>query len=212
MLRHTTFGLLLIALVGCGGGSSPSSSTVSKQNLNPGDANCPTGGVALTVDGDTSYICNGTPGGAGATVATLPIGNSHCPTGGTSVTASGATTYVCNGVKGDVGLTGGGIYTSRNDVYCDTVSMPNNPAVYRVTATCRTVSDLPLTGWCDLVSSLLPAATKATLILEGQGPTNWQGAGGADKADWSCSWANASNSYVNAVGATASICCVSNPG
>jgi hypothetical protein len=43
----------------------PAGDSVTGASLNVGDAHCPAGGVALTLTGTTSYICNGVPGPQG---------------------------------------------------------------------------------------------------------------------------------------------------
>lgn len=43
----------------------PKGDSVTGVTLNVGDPNCPAGGVALTLAGTTSYVCNGVPGPRG---------------------------------------------------------------------------------------------------------------------------------------------------
>ena len=72
-------GAVVCAVPDAGGGAG--GATISIQALQAGDANCPHGGTAITVDTTTSYACNGAPGPAG------PAGPEG-PSGGAGVGAS----------------------------------------------------------------------------------------------------------------------------
>ena len=54
-----------MATMACSGGDK-NDATVKVTQLSAGDANCPNGGVAITVDGTTAYACNGATGAPGA--------------------------------------------------------------------------------------------------------------------------------------------------
>jgi hypothetical protein len=81
----------------------------------PAGPNCPTGGIKLTIDWRSAFICNGAtgpqgpqgPAGPGVTVTPEPRGV-NCPAGGIAVTAAidGRTFYVCNGLPGPQGPAG----------------------------------------------------------------------------------------------------------
>jgi len=106
------------ALVSCPDGSTAfvangadgkDGQSVTATTIGPGPI-CPTGGVALSIGGNTSYVCNGAigpqgPAGLTPTLASVPPGEA-CPAGGISVTLYGQTSYVCNGVNGTNGTNG----------------------------------------------------------------------------------------------------------
>lgn len=121
--------------------------------LNPGDSNCPAGGVKVADgSGHVAYVCNGAAGqqgsqgprgspGTGALVAAEPSGV-NCAAGGVKVTDGSANVaYACNGAKGDPGpalasissLTGIACTTSGNQA--GTVSV-NTGADNSITLSC----------------------------------------------------------------------------
>ncbi|MFZ5441993.1 MAG: hypothetical protein ACOZQL_18450 [Myxococcota bacterium] len=98
----------------------PAGASVQLTSLAVGSAECPTGGVLLTVDGGTPRaVCNGATGAAGAMglpgsagpgviVTSLAVGSAECPSGGVRLTqvSDGGLTTVCNGAPGSAsGLT-----------------------------------------------------------------------------------------------------------
>lgn len=98
------------------------------------------------------------------------------------------------------GTTDGGTgYTSRQQVKCNTVTMPDDGTTTQITAACTNVDDLPLSGSCSK-----PGVDEAVLGVNG--PAGWEGPGGP-AAWWTCGWV-AGGKYVNVHGATATICCV----
>ena len=91
-------------------------------------------------------------------------------------------------------------YSSRQQVKCNTVTMPNDPIVTDIQATCTNADDLPLAGSCSNPGPPLSSAT-----LGANGPVAWEGAGAP--AAWSCSWVSGGQA-VHVANATATICCV----
>lgn len=114
------------------------------------------------------------------------------------------------GAKGDTGLQGiqgppgGGLYTSRNDVYCNTVMMTANPTAFTVRAACNTDLDLPLAGSCEAPGTI-------ALNLTTNGPNLWAGQNVGNPAYWECGWTPPGGAATNAPGALATICCVKRP-
>lgn len=101
-MKRVLLAVALLTTAACGGGSTstatppatpPGSTDVSaltKIVLPVGDAHCPAGGVAISVNGGTvEYVCNGTPGVAGATGPTGPTGPAG-PPGASDVPTSGS--------------------------------------------------------------------------------------------------------------------------
>lgn len=76
-------------------GPAGAASSIVAESLNVRDPNCPNGGAAFTVDGSTTYVCNGAPGAVGARGVAGPAG----PAG-----PQGAAGPV--GAQGAVGATG----------------------------------------------------------------------------------------------------------
>lgn len=174
---------LLLAAIAC---SSSSSSTTVTQ-LAAGDPNCPSGGAAITGDGSTAYVCNGATGNAGATGLTGAPG----PAGAA-------------GPAGPPGPANGGLYVSRDNVYCNAATMQAGPTILTVAAACNNAQDLPLAGSCTAGS----AVPNLTTFLNG--PGFWEGNNAANPANWTCGWLTASSQNVNVPGATAVICCIRN--
>lgn len=150
-----------------------------------------------------ALACSTAEMGTGSvTVEQLSAGHAHCPTGGVAITASGTTAYACNGAQGVQGLTGptgGGLYTSRDDVYC-TYSTEHTGMGGAVAVSCKKESDLPLSGGCE------PYAA-GTLIFRSQ-PVDWFTSPGYP-ASWECHFATSGGS-VGEPG-VARICCVNHP-
>ncbi len=59
---------------GPAGATGPAGTSVYGQSLNVGNANCPYGGAQFTLGTSTTFVCNGTPGPAGAEGPMGPIG------------------------------------------------------------------------------------------------------------------------------------------
>jgi hypothetical protein len=204
---------LTLTLLACGGGGG---SSVSKADLPTGDSNCPTGGVALTVDGKTSYVCNGGSALGGAvTLTQLQPGDSHCATGGTAVSNGSVTNYVCSGAQGSTGATGpsgGGLYTSRNNVYCRQAVMANDPSVWTLSVSCLSDKDLPLTGSCEGTPPYnVSTSTQTPIYLVLNSPGFWEGENLGHPATWDCAWFNNKQQAVNVPDAHANICCIAHP-
>ena len=104
-----------------------------------------------------------------------------------------------NGADGGTGPAGGGYYTSRNTVYCNTVAMAAGDTF--VIASCNNLQDLPLSGGCSLPYGTLPVTNSI--------PVYWDSAAaGSSAAGWLCSWTGTNAAQY---GASATICCVSVP-
>lgn len=79
--------------------------SVTSTQLQPGNANCPTGGTRLVSANATTFVCNGAKGDTGLNGADgisvqatqLASGDANCPTGGVKLVAVNSTAYVCNG-------------------------------------------------------------------------------------------------------------------
>ena len=109
------------------------------------------------------------------------------------------------GAVGPPGPANGGFYTSRDNVYCVTATMPNDAGVTGIGATCNSDRDLPLTGSCASVGGT------GNLTLAGNGPVLWQGMNVGNPASWGCRWVNSAGQSVNVPGAVATICCIRVP-
>lgn len=106
------------------------------------------------------------------------------------------------GPQGVQGPIGGGLYTSRDDIYCNT--SPIGTTNGNVSAACDTPEDLPLTGSCA------NHETKALNLSTNGFIENWPGRSTAP-ASWLCSWSGLDGVVVNVVPtAKASICCIRN--
>lgn len=143
--------------------------------------------------------------GTSLTIVQLSVGNDHCPTGGIQVTApAGDVSYVCNGTPGQTGQTGGGWYTSHDDVYCNEVTGATSTNNWRLTASCDSSTDLGLVGSCAGV-------TAAGIYLSENGPSEWDTAD--FRAEWNCSWRTAGYGIPSdpLPNATATICCIKHP-
>lgn len=123
------------------------------------------------------------------------------------------------GAKGDTGLQGiagmqgpqgGGLYTRRSDLYCETflVSGGGNAGGTQ----CRTARDIPIAGGCrqDSVTRLFP---QGELALTSSAMKFWPA--GAQAA-WECEWTSSNPTanqpaYWADAGLSATICCISVP-
>ena len=109
-------------------------------------------------------------------------------------------------IQGLTGSAGGGLYTSRSSVKCNTVTMGvDPPAPVGVVAHCDSDLDLPLVGSCAANS-----APGGTLTLLFNGPVSWD-ANSTGQAAWSCAWANSGGGQVNVPDGQATICCIKHP-
>lgn len=175
---------LLLAVVACS--SSDGSATVIQ--LAAGDPNCPAGGAAITSNGSTAYACNGAAGSMGAT----GLAGAPGPAG-------------AQGPAGPPGAANGGIYVSRDNVYCNIAAMQPGQGILSVTASCSSPRDLPLVGSCT------PGNAVPNLITFLNGPNFWDGENSTNPANWSCGWLTQASQNVNVPGATAVICCIRRP-
>jgi collagen type VII alpha len=96
------------------GPTGPTGASVTTLVLDPGDANCPAGGLKITGPSGLVYLCNGLGGATGAkgdpgvsvTATALTVGDATCGNGGVKLQTATNTTYVCNGAKGASGTAG----------------------------------------------------------------------------------------------------------
>jgi hypothetical protein len=179
--------LIASATIACGGSSTSArdailgtlrSDTLTLEQLSPGDSRCPAGGTLLTAGDQTTFVCNGDPGPAGSVGAT----GSQGP----------------QGLTGVQGPPGGGLYTSRADIYCNESAVGTTTGV--LIATCDTPDDLPLTGACEESES-----TPVHLQTNGQ-IQNWPNSNPSTPAEWMCGWTTASVPT-----GRARICCIQHP-
>lgn len=106
------------------------------------------------------------------------------------------------GVQGEQGPIGGGLYMSRQDVYCKEKTGTAEEGLY-VQVECDDERDLPLMGSCDNVRD--PNA-----VLIRNRPSGW-----GDKTSpfltsgWLCSWEYAEGGHPTSLpDATAHLCCI----
>ncbi len=115
------------------------------------------------------------------------------------------------GIAGMQGPQGGGLYTRRSDLYCETNSFPSGGSSDGVL--CRTQNDIPISGGC-LQDPTVRVFPQGELALSTNGPKFWSTAG--TRATWSCSW-NSGNPNANQpaywadAGLSATICCIAVP-
>jgi hypothetical protein len=142
-------------------------------------------GGTLLIDGGVAVVA-GPPGPQGPQGATGAQG----PQGATG--AQGA-----QGAQGPQGPQGGGLYTSKNFVYCQTTNAVVTAGLASPVAACVDSNDLPIGGGCETDD------TAARLVVFA--PQNWSVP--TSDSRWACSWANAvgTNTY------TARICCIGVP-
>lgn len=104
------------------------------------------------------------------------------------------------GDQGIQGLTGGGLYTTHADVYCNEVTMAplfnNTPTAV---AQCDDVDDLGLSGSCS-------GTATAEAYLHENRPNVWSSVG--TKAEWRCSWPFRTGTPVALTDIKATICCI----
>lgn len=115
-----------------------------------------------------------------------------------------------SGPAGPAGTDGGGYYSSRANVYCNTVT--NTAGLAVVTAPCNTLTDIPIGGGCS------SSPTVTTVALVTSQPVAWEAAY-VDQvpAYWACAWVSngagtsTDGTPVILTGASAKICCVQVP-
>lgn len=114
------------------------------------------------------------------------------------------------GIAGMQGAMGGGLYTRRSDLYCETTPAPGGGSGSG--AVCRTAQDLPIAGGCaqDQVVRQFP---RGELALTSSAMKFWPG--GA-QAGWECSWTSSNPNanqpaYWADAGLSATICCIAVP-
>ena len=111
------------------------------------------------------------------------------------------------GIQGPPGATGGGLYTSRANVYCNVATMGLGPPPPTfVIAQCNNDVDLPIVGSC--AANNVSAGSTLTLLFNG--PVSWN-ANSTGPAAWSCAWADTTGGQVNVPQGQATICCVTHP-
>ena len=103
------------------------------------------------------------------------------------------------GPIGPQGPIGGGIYTSRDNVYCKRVVATVGATALIADARCDSADELPLQGYCDFKYD-------TEKYLESEGDLNWQG-NNTLAAGWSCLWRFHTISPV-ARNIGANICCI----
>jgi hypothetical protein len=115
----------------------------------------------------------------------------------------GAVTACSSAQAGSPGTTNAGdvTYTSRQQVECYSSIMTEDQV--EVSATCKNVEDLPLSGGCSLTGWAPDTLADAALAVNG--PWGWNAT--ADPAEWSCGWVRG-GSLVSIPGAQATICCI----
>lgn len=113
------------------------------------------------------------------------------------------------GIPGMPGPIGGGRYTQRSDLYCE--SNPVTPAGGS-DALCRDSTDIAITGGC-LQNSNARIFPPGELALISSGPLFWSA---GSRATWTCDWRSTSPdagspTYWFDAGLTATICCIAVP-
>lgn len=113
------------------------------------------------------------------------------------------------GIAGMQGPPGGGRYTQRSDLYCE--SNPVLPGGGQGVL-CRTPFDIAISGGC-LQDSNIRIFPPGELALISSGPLFWPS---GSRASWTCAWRSTSpdagsNEYWADAGLTATICCIAVP-
>lgn len=112
------------------------------------------------------------------------------------------------GIAGMQGAMGGGLYTRRSDLYCETTPTSGNASGTQ----CRTARDIPIAGGCrqDAVVRLFP---QGELALTSSSMKFWPaGAQAAWECEWTSSNPNANQpAYWADAGLSATICCIAVP-
>jgi len=107
------------------------------------------------------------------------------------------------GPAGPAGAAGGGYYTSRANVYCNTAI--TGAGQMSVVAKCNTPTDLPLSGSCQLPANSLG------IVLETNGPNDWEDTNTGNVAQWNCTWQAPAGVTTLPGVASAIICCITHP-
>lgn len=108
------------------------------------------------------------------------------------------------GARGDIGPPGpigGGLYTKRNNIYCNTVPGEFDTGGGEAEARCDTIEDLPVFGSCD--------GANTDSYLGASRPANWSHTG--TPASFVCAWLFRSGVATPITNASATICCIRNP-
>ncbi len=106
------------------------------------------------------------------------------------------------GPQGIQGPAGGGVYTSRGALYCNSTTGTTTGIV---TASCNANKDLPLAGSCEnYESTALNIATNGSIAA-------WPNTNPATPAQWVCQWSSAGVVVNNVPTGKATICCITNP-
>lgn len=114
------------------------------------------------------------------------------------------------GIAGMPGATGGGLYTRRSDLYCESVPAPGGG--FGSASVCRTARDIPIAGGC-LQDQLIRQFPQGELALTSSAMKFWPA--GA-QATWVCSWSSSNPNanqptYWADAGLSATICCIAVP-
>lgn len=107
------------------------------------------------------------------------------------------------GIAGMQGTPGGGLYTRRSDLYCETGQGG---------ALCRTPNDIPISGGC-LQDSTVRLFPPGEIALTTSGPKFWPS---GSRASWACEWTSSSPNanqpgYWADAGLVSTICCIAVP-
>lgn len=113
------------------------------------------------------------------------------------------------GIAGMQGPPGGGLYTRRSDLYCETVEAGG---LNGTASLCRTQNDIPISGGC-LQDRLVRSFQQGEVSLTSSSPKFWAA---GSRATWTCEWSSSSPTanqptYWADAGLTATICCIAVP-
>ncbi|MBL8941245.1 MAG: collagen-like protein [Archangium sp.] len=116
------------------------------------------------------------------------------------------------GLAGMQGATGGGLYTRRSDLYCETIEAGSSGGLNGAETQCRTQNDIPIGGGC-LQNRLVRSFPGGEVSLTSSSPKFWPA---GSRASWTCEWSSSNPNanqptYWADAGLTATICCVAVP-
>lgn len=116
------------------------------------------------------------------------------------------------GIAGMQGPPGGGRYTQRGDLYCETVEAGSSGGLNGTAALCRSQNDMPIAGGC-LQDRLVRSFPGGEVSLTSSSPKFWPA---GSRATWTCEWSSSNPNanqpaYWADAGLTATICCVAVP-
>lgn len=115
------------------------------------------------------------------------------------------------GIAGLPGMTGGGLYTRRADLYCET-SEASGFGRGNGSVSCRRPQDIAISGGC-LQDATVRIFSPGEISLASSGPKFWAA---GSSASWDCRWTSTSpsapqNTYWADGGMVATICCITTP-